>query len=203
MRRLVRFLLRSIKRIVVLLTVLPFLGLVKVAKYVHVSQFISLIPLRFGEQVRYEFYRRTLAHCGKNVTISFGTIISYPDITIGDNVWLGSYNNVGHADIGDYVITARNCHFTSGNHPFDRTDIPIMKQQGFPGRVRVGPDVWLGSGVVVIADIHHGCVIGAGSVVTHPIPPMSVAVGSPARVIRTRGLDEQNPVEVELHNVQG
>jgi len=183
----IRWLLRFIKHIFVLMVVLPFLILVKLTKYVYISQFISLIPLRFGEQIRYEFYRRTLAACGKNVTIGFGAYISYQDVTIGNHVWMDAFCNVGHADIGDYVIVARNCHFVSGDHPFERTDIPIMLQSGPLGRVRVGPDVWLGSGVIVMADIAEGCVIGAGSVVTRPIPALSVAVGVPARVIKRRG----------------
>lgn len=186
MGKVIRFLRRSIKRVAISLTVLPFLGLARVAKYVHVSQFIAIIPLRFGEQVRYEFYRCTLAQCGENVTFSFGTIVSYPDITIGDNVWLGDHVNLGHVDISDHVIAARNCHFVSGDHTFDRTDIPITLQGGVFRRAKVGPDVWLGSGVIVMADIQEGCVIGAGSVVTRPIPPWSVAAGNPARVLRSR-----------------
>jgi acetyltransferase-like isoleucine patch superfamily enzyme len=99
---------------------------------------------------------------------------------------------IGHADIGDYTLTAQGCHFVSGDHPFNRVDIPIIQQRGTPGRVRVGPDIWLGVGVIVMADIGCGSVVGAGSVVTRPLPPMSVAVGSPAKVIRTRGQNEPN-----------
>jgi len=200
MIRLFRWARRSIKRLLIHITMLPFLLLIKFTDFIYVSQFISIIPLHFGEQVRYEFYRRTLAECGEDVTISFGTIVSYPDITIGNHVWLGDHTNVGHADIGDYVITARNCHLVSGDHPFGRTDIPIMLQDGVLGRVRVGPDVWLGSGVIVMADIHEGCVIGAGSVVTHPMPPMSVAVGVPARVIETRGESHNDRKEIKMKN---
>ncbi len=52
--------------------------------------------------------------------------------------------------------------------------------------VRIGDNVWLGDGVAVLAgaDIGDGCVIGANSVVTGPIPPRTVAVGAPARVVR-------------------
>lgn len=179
----------ALKRLFAVLVMLPFWALTPFTKYVYVSQFISLIPLHFGEIVRYEFYRRTLAACGDDVTIGFCSYISYRDVTIGNHVWMDAFCNVGHADIGDYVLVARNCHFVSGGraHPFERTDIPIMQQQGEFGRVRVGPDVWMGSGVVVLADIGQGCVIGAGSVVTRPIPSQSVAAGNPARVLRKRG----------------
>jgi acetyltransferase-like isoleucine patch superfamily enzyme len=52
--------------------------------------------------------------------------------------------------------------------------------------VAVGRDCWIGSHTVVMADIGEGCVIGGGSVVTKPIPAWSVAVGNPAKVIRSR-----------------
>jgi len=122
------------------------------------------------------------------VTIALGSYVSYPDVTVGSHVWMDTFCNIGHADIGDCVLMARNCHVVSGNrgHGFDRTDVPIMQQYGEAGRVRVGPDVWMGSGVVILADVGRGSVIGAGSVVTRPIPAMSVAAGNPARILRMR-----------------
>lgn len=183
---MIRALLRSLKRALVLLLAWPFILLTRATKYVYVAELISLIPFRLGEQVRYEFYRRTLAACGEDVTINFGTILSYPDITVGSHVWLGTYNIIGHADIGDYVLTAQGCHIVSGDHPFENPDLPIMLQSGPQGRVRLGPDVWLGAGVIVMANIGRGCVVGAGSVVTRDLPDWAVAVGNPARVLRYR-----------------
>lgn len=187
-KRAIWGLLRQIKRSFVLLTMLPFWALTKLTKYVYVSQLISLIPLHFGEQVRYAFYKRTLAACGRNVTISFGTVLSYSDITIGNDVWLGTYNIIGHADIGDYVLTAQGCHIVSGahGHPFQRTDIPIIHQRGEQGRVTLGPDIWLGANVTVLASVGQGCVVGAGSVVVKDVPDWAVAAGNPARILRYR-----------------
>ena len=53
---------------------------------------------------------------------------------------------------------------------------------------KVGHDVWLGIGAVVMSGltIGHGAVIGAASIVTTSVPPYAVVVGSPARVIRLR-----------------
>jgi galactoside O-acetyltransferase len=52
----------------------------------------------------------------------------------------------------------------------------------------VEDDVWLGSGAIVLDGVHigRGSVIGAGAVVTEDLPPYSIAVGSPARVVRDR-----------------
>lgn len=53
--------------------------------------------------------------------------------------------------------------------------------------IRIEKNVWLGTNAVVLPGITigEGCVIGAGSVVTKDIPPFSVAVGNPARVLRS------------------
>ena len=186
--RLLRLARRVLKRALILFTTAPFLMLTHTTRFIYVSEAISLIPLRFGEQVRYEFYRRRLAGCGRDVTIGFGTIVSYPDVTMGNEVWIDSFCNIGHADLLDHVLVARNCHIVSGSagHPFDRTDMPIIHQQGVSGRVHVGPDVWLGSGAIVLANIGTGCVVGAGSVVVRDVPDWAVAAGVPARVLRSR-----------------
>lgn len=177
-----------LKKIVAVVVALPFIACAKLTKFVYVAELISLFPFHFGDQVRYEFYRRTLTKCGEDVTINFGTILSYPDITVGSHVWLGTYNIIGHADIGDYTLTAQGCHVVSGRHghPIERVDIPIILQPGPSGRVELGPDIWLGANVIVMANIGKGCVVGAGSVVTKDIPDWSVAVGNPARILYSR-----------------
>ena len=56
-------------------------------------------------------------------------------------------------------------------------------------RITIGNDVWLGAGVIVLPEIAigEGSIIGAGSIVTKNVPPYSVAVGNPARVIKKIG----------------
>ncbi len=55
--------------------------------------------------------------------------------------------------------------------------------------IRLGRDVWLGAGVRVLkgVTVGDGCVVGAGSVVNKDLPPYSIAVGVPAKVVRSRG----------------
>lgn len=63
---------------------------------------------------------------------------------------------------------------------------PVQRALYSAGPVNIGDNVWLGDAVMVLAgaSIGDGCVIGAGSVVTGEIPPRSMAVGTPARVVR-------------------
>ena len=162
--------------------------LTKITEFVYVSEFVSIFPFKTGNLIRKYFYRWSLKSFGENVTINFGTIISYKSTTIGNNVWLGVNNIFGHIDIKDNVITAQSCQFASGKHGhgIERTDIPIIEQLGFQNRLQIGPDVWFGANCTTIANVGEGCVIGSGAVVVKDIPDWSIAVGNPAKVIKSR-----------------
>ena len=170
------------------ITAVPFILMAKFIKFVYVAELISLFPFRIGEHIRYYFYKNTLASCGEDVVISFGSIISYPCVTIGNHVWIGTYNIFGNVDIGDFSQISQGSHFLSGSHQygFDDLNTPIKYQPGKQARIKIGPDIWVGANSTVMANIGKGCVIGAGSVVTKDLPDYSVAAGNPARIIRTR-----------------
>lgn len=116
-------------------------------------------------------YRRNLK-IGKNSGWNWGT-------------WINAYGGV---EIGSNVIMGPGCIIHSANHKFDRTDIPIRLRGYIKAQVRIEDDCWLGANVIVLpgVTIGKGSVIGAGSVVTESIPPYSVAVGNPAKVVRSR-----------------
>ena len=61
------------------------------------------------------------------------------------------------------------------------------------GSVHIGNDVWIGLGVIILpgVTIGDGAVIGAGAVVAKDVPPYSIVVGNPAKVIRKRFTDQQ------------
>jgi len=58
--------------------------------------------------------------------------------------------------------------------------------------VKIGNDVWIGDRAMIISGVNigDGAVIGAGSIVTKDVPPYSIVVGSPARIIKNRFSDE-------------
>lgn len=91
-------------------------------------------------------------------------------------------------EIGDEAMIGPRCYITDHDHSFNASDaagaLPLVSQA-----TRIGARCWLGAHVVVLkgVTIGEGAVIGAGSVVTKDVPPRSVAVGNPARVIRKIG----------------
>ncbi len=112
-------------------------------------------------------------------------------VTLGTKVVLGGGSTINaylDVSIGDGTLIAEGVHITDFDHRIDRVDVPIKNQGVVTSPVRIGADVWLGRGVTVLrgVDIGQGSVVGAHAVVTRDIPPYSVAVGVPARVIRTR-----------------
>jgi acetyltransferase-like isoleucine patch superfamily enzyme len=154
---------------------------------------------------------------GQNVTLDDGIVLdakgnSSEGITLGSNIWIGrnsiltSFN--GRIRMGDYVSMGPFCNLSShsfidiGSHvsisPYcsflaaskDMSDprVPMLQRRRTSKGIRVGSNVWIGTGVVVLDDVEIGSdvVIGAGAVVNKSIPSGTVAAGIPVRVIRTR-----------------
>lgn len=73
-----------------------------------------------------------------------------------------------------------------------RRDRPVMDELPLKGDTVIGNDVWIGQNVTVMPGVHigDGAIIGTNATVASDIPPFSVAVGNPARVIRRRFDDE-------------
>ena len=123
------------------------------------------------------------------------------NLIIGTNsIWNeGCWINArGGIEIGSNVLIGPHCIIQSQNHVFEDVTKPICLQGYVRKPVKIEDDCWIGARVIILPGVHigRGSVIGAGSVVTKSIPPYSVAVGSPARVIRSR-LDKNNKNSTE------
>jgi acetyltransferase-like isoleucine patch superfamily enzyme len=129
-------------------------------------------------------------HCTLSAGMMPGQIcITDPVVSIGDRCLIGKGSAVvGHFSItiGNDVWTGHNVYITDQNHGYEDVTRPIGTQSMPEKPVTIGDGSWIGYGSVVLpgASIGDHVVIGANSVVTGEIPSYSVAVGSPAKVIR-------------------
>lgn len=108
------------------------------------------------------------------------------------------FNIGGRVRVGRYCSIAGDVHFFGANHPINHvTSSAYFYNKSFGYNVHdverhsllIGNDVWIGYGTTILSgcsNIGNGSVIGAGSVVTHDVPPYSVVVGNPAKCIKMR-----------------
>ena len=122
-------------------------------------------------------------HYGCHTKIGHHVFINF-NFTVQDDALV----EIGdHCDFGPNVTIVTPCHPML---PDDREKFPdedaVEKRLCWAKPVKIGSHSWFGANVVICpgVTIGEGCVIGAGSVVTRDIPPMSFAAGNPCRVIR-------------------
>jgi acetyltransferase-like isoleucine patch superfamily enzyme len=152
------------------------------------TQSLARVPGLRGQYLRRAFLRLAGVRCHHTATLCFGTVLSKTGAVIEENVYVGPGCHLGLVHIERDVLMAAGVHVPSGArmHGIDDPTIPIREQEGTPTLVRIGAGSWIGSAAVILANVGRNCVIGAGSVVTAPIPDNVIAAGVPARVIRER-----------------
>jgi len=114
------------------------------------------------------------------------------DVIVGDNSLVGIGNVIiGPVKIGNNVILAQNIVASGLNHEYMDAATPIRFQDVTTSAIIIEDDCWIAANVVITAGVTIGkhCVVGAGSVVVKDIPPYSVAIGNPAKVVKR--YDEQ------------
>lgn len=163
----------------------------KLLAFPTVSRCLAFVPGPLGALWRGEWYERTLESCGGGLYVDWMAVIKTPRTRIGKNVYVGEFCHVGWADIGDDALLGGHITVLSGgrHHGFERLDIPMAQQVGELTLVKIGNDVWIGNGAIVMADVARGSVVAAGAVVTRTFEPHAVLAGVPARFVRGRGPD--------------
>lgn len=140
---------------------------------------------------------------GRNVILAYGCriecIASYngvhydSSIRIGDNCIIGPnahITSMKNVNIGDNFLSGEGLLISDNNHGFfclEELDIhPDKRILYSKGGVKIGNNVWCGDKVSILSgvEIGDGSIIGCNAVVTKNIPPYSLAVGNPARVIK-------------------
>ncbi len=112
-------------------------------------------------------------------------------LRIGDKVVFGKDNVVNtylDIEIGESTLVADWCYICDFDHKMDDVTMPIKDQGIVKSPVRIGPDTWVAAKVTVLRGtrVGRGCVLGAHAVVKGDIPDYSIAVGSPAKVVKNR-----------------
>ncbi|WP_026082672.1 acyltransferase [Mastigocladopsis repens] len=133
-------------------------------------------------------------YLGNKVTLEHGVDIrALKDtcIYIDEGTFIGPYvclAGPGNIKIGKRCLIAAHIGIFANNHIFDDPTQDIEDQGVTRQGIKIEDNCWLGHGVTVLdgVTIGKGSVIGAGAVVTKDIPPFSVAVGVPAKVIKSR-----------------
>ena len=160
--------------------------------------YTKLVPSRF---------RADWMHRGKNVHIDYASSLFVPfkHIWLGDDIYIGpralfyctksKIIIMGKVTIGPSLTIMAGDHNykTIGKFVFDEvTKMPENDQD-----VVIEPDVWIGCNVTILKGItiHHGAIVGAGTVVTKDIPPYAIVAGNPAKIIKSRF----TPEEIEQH----
>ncbi len=122
---------------------------------------------------------------------------------VGAYTYIGRHSSIVHAKIGKFCSIAGDVVIGMGNHTLSHLSTsPIFtERRNGTGRswtnsdnaspyspVVIGNDVWIGERAMIMGGVKvgNGAVIGAGAIVTKDVPPYSVAVGVPAKVIRCR-----------------
>lgn len=164
----------------------------------------SYVSFKRGRQIRLgslvalddfsalEVKREGSIEIGDNVAIGKFTSIVAKDcqikLGIGSNI--GSHSRIASEsgiEIGKGVLVASFCYIGPGNHLPDSSGSYVSGSMDIKGGVKIGDNCWIASHVVILdgVTIGEGSVIGANSFVTKNVPPYSLVVGTPARILKS------------------
>lgn len=126
---------------------------------------------------------------------------------LGRHSYTGQNTVIMHADIGAFCSISWSVTIGPANHSYNRisthsflyNQVDGLRPEGleapydrFASKCRIGNDVWIGTGSVILRDVEigDGAVVAAGAVVTRDVPPYAIVAGVPARVIKYRFSEE-------------
>ena len=154
-------------------------------------KFMQKFNSELNREKRVKILKKWLKSVGENCYIEPNFFCDFGcNLTLGNNVYFNTGCIVldsAQVEIGDYTMVGSGVQICTPQHPLDIEGRRKDLERALP--VKIGNDCWIGSGAIILSGvtIGNGTTIGAGSVVTKDIPPMSVAVGNPCRVIKKLG----------------
>ena len=163
----------------------------------HVGDKISIVPpfyIRGGKYIQLGTNFRALSGLRLEAIEFYNNSSYHPSIVIGDNVVFNNSCHIGATNriiIGNDVVVASRVFITDhfhGNTTYNDLQIPVRNRLLYSkGPVVIGNNVWIGEGASILPNVTIGdnSIVAAHAVVTKNIPANSIAVGCPARIIRT------------------
>ncbi|MDE3143011.1 MAG: acyltransferase [Bacteroidota bacterium] len=121
------------------------------------------------------------------------------NVIIGHHTLIGMGNTIiGPITIGNNVIFAQNIVASALNHEYRDINVPIHEQKVLKAAIVIEDDCWIAANAVITSGVTIGkhSVVAAGAVVTKNIPPYSVVVGNPAKVIKQFDFTKQEWMRV-------
>jgi maltose O-acetyltransferase len=151
----------------------------------------STKPYSLGsKRIRRTLAERLLLECGKSANIEHGADFgSGIRVRLGDRSGIGvNCRLIGDVRIGNDVMMGPDVLIVSVNHEVGALRPMIDQGMAASREVVIDDNVWIGARAIILPGVHiaHGVIVGAGSVVSRNVPALSVVVGNPARVVRTR-----------------
>jgi maltose O-acetyltransferase len=141
----------------------------------------------FGRFFRSLCAKHFIKSIGHNVNIEQGAIFSTL-LSLSDNACVGINARLdGDVRIGKHSMMGPDCMIFTQNHVFDKENLIYIPGYTPSRPVIIEDNVWIGARVIILpgVTIGKGSTVGAGAVVSKSIPPYSVAVGNPARVVKS------------------
>lgn len=157
------------------------------------SPLLEALPFFAGSPLRRFFLKIVARKIGKQVFIAQRASIRHAyNLELGDHVGINQdciLHCRGGVSIGNHVFLGQRVMINTGDHRYEDATRTIWEQGAFYLPVKIGNDVFLGMGAIVMpgVTIADGTVVAAGAVVTKDTEPFSVVAGVPARTIRRRG----------------
>jgi acetyltransferase-like isoleucine patch superfamily enzyme len=160
--------------------------LLAIAFYLGNHLFMNWMPYR----IRHWFLRRFCGlQLGRDSSIAMGCFITGTHIRIGDNTVVNRFTYLdgrvpltigNNVNVSHYTLIQTLTHDPQ-NPDFVCLELPVV----------IGDHAWIGARAIICpgVTVGEGAVIGAGAVVTQDVPPWTIAVGNPARVIKERSRD--------------
>lgn len=121
------------------------------------------------------------------------------DVVIGDYSRIGIGNTViGPVNIGNSVNLGQNVVLSGLNHNYANIEISIAEQGVEVAQITIEDNAWIGANSTVLAGVKIGThsVVGAGSVVKCNVPPYTVCVGNPARIVKQYDFEKKEWVKI-------